>query len=322
MEISSFTEKGIRGHERVLTNRPLLIIFGAGNKGRMLLRTLEKSGDNSGIHCFIDSDPAKRGNKIGNLPVLDPDYLTTLPPHSFRVLVAVGPGYAQVRERLIDYGLTELVDFEDVCVTPLPLADLDKDFQKVCDRIGGRTLFSSDRLQVLHQFAGAAACLPGDAAEVGVYRGGTAYLLASVCSARGKCLHLFDTFRGAPAVAERIDFHREGDFADTSLPEVKKFLDGFTEVLFHPGVFPESAGGDAASGSYCFVHVDADMYRSVHDSCAFFYPRLAHGATMLFDDYGFATCPGVRKAVDEFFADKRQKPIYLPTGQALVINLP
>ena len=28
----------------------------------------------------------------------------------------------------------------------------------------------------------------------------------------------------------------------------------------------------------------------------------------------------MRKAVDEFFADKLYKPVYLPTGQALVIN--
>lgn len=302
-------------------NRPLKIIFGAGNKGRMLLRSLEMNGDNGGIHCFIDNDPSKRGKKIGNLPILDPDYLTTLPPHSFRVLVAVGPDYAGVRERLLEYGLTEHLDFVDTCITPIELSDFDKDFQRVRDRIGTRSLLSDDRLQVLHQFATASARLPGDAAEVGVYRGGTAYLLASVFSARGKRLHLFDTFSGAPAIAERIDIHREGDFADTSLAEVKRYLEGFHEILFHEGVFPESAAADAVSSTYCFVHVDADLYRSVRDTCAFFYPRLAAGACILFDDYGFTTCPGVRKAVDEFFADKQHKPIYLPTGQALVINL-
>ncbi len=320
MGLSGFSEKGSHGHKRVSMNRPLQIIFGAGNKGRMLLRSLEKNCENGGIHCFIDNDPGKRGSKIGNLPVLDPDYLTTLPPHSFTVLVAVGPGYAEVRERLIDYGLTENVDFVDTCITPIELADFDKNYRRVRELIGGRTLLSDDRLQVLHQFASAAAQQPGDAAEVGVYRGGTAYLLASIFSPQEKRLHLFDTFSGAPAVAEGIDFHREGDFADTSLVEVKRFLDGFPEIFFHPGIFPESAGGDTVSGLYCFVHIDADMYRSVHDSCVFFYPRLVPGATMIFDDYGFATCPGVRKAVDEFFADKLQRPIYLPTGQALVIN--
>lgn len=41
---------------------------------------------------------------------------------------------------------------------------------------------------------------------------------------------------------------------------------------------------------------------------------------MVFDDYGFPTCPGARKAVDEFFADKRETPIVLPTGQAVAIR--
>jgi O-methyltransferase len=43
---------------------------------------------------------------------------------------------------------------------------------------------------------------------------------------------------------------------------------------------------------------------------------------MVFDDYGEPTCPGARKAVDEFFADKPETPIYIPTGQCLVHRLP
>jgi len=43
-------------------------------------------------------------------------------------------------------------------------------------------------------------------------------------------------------------------------------------------------------------------------------------AVMLFDDYGFPTCPGARKAVDEFFSDKPEVPFYLPTGQCLVVR--
>ena len=41
---------------------------------------------------------------------------------------------------------------------------------------------------------------------------------------------------------------------------------------------------------------------------------------MIFDDYGFPACRGEKDAVDEFFADKPEKPITLPTGQALVIK--
>ena len=43
------------------------------------------------------------------------------------------------------------------------------------------------------------------------------------------------------------------------------------------------------------------------------------GGLMRFDDYGFATCPGARRAIDEFFADKAEPIIDLPTGQAFVV---
>ena len=41
---------------------------------------------------------------------------------------------------------------------------------------------------------------------------------------------------------------------------------------------------------------------------------------MVFDDYGWASCPGVKKAVDDFFSNKSEVPCYLPTGQAIVIK--
>ncbi len=300
--------------------QPLQIIFGAGNKGRMLLRILEQGGEVPNIHCFIDSDPAKWGSKIGCCLVYPPDYLVTLPRHSFKVLVAVGAGFSEVRDRLKGFGLVENVDFVYACITPASLSALDDEYRRVRDRVREHTLLSDERLQVLYQFASATAHLPGDAAEVGVYRGGTAYLLASLFSKQHRGLHLFDTFGGIPAIADSVDIHREGDFSDTSLSVVTEFLHEFDNISFHPGVFPHSVTPETDVARYCFVHVDADMYRSVLDSCAFFYPRLAQGGMILFDDYGFASCPGVRKAADDFFADKRHKPIYLPTGQALVIN--
>jgi len=69
-----------------------------------------------------------------------------------------------------------------------------------------------------------------------------------------------------------------------------------------------------------FAHVDVDIYRSVLDCCEFIYPRLVQGGFMLFDDYGFASCPGARRAVDEFFLDAPETPIVLGTGQAFVIK--
>jgi O-methyltransferase len=301
-------------------NQSFKIIFGAGNKGRMLLRMLEKGEPDRAVYCFLDSDPGKWGSKIGDCPVHAPDYLLTLPRHSFKVLVAVGPGYSQVRARLASYGLIENVDFVDAAITPALPSALDEEYRRVRGRVRDYTLLSDERLQVLFQIARATGHLPGDAAEVGVYRGGTAFLLASLFSKQKRDLHLFDTFCGIPPLADSIDLHREGDFSDTCFSDVKEFLGEFDNIRFHLGVFPDSLTPDATSARYCFVHVDADIYRSVLDSCAFFYPRLANGGMILFDDYGFASCPGVRKAVDEFFTNKRHKPIYLPTGQSLIIN--
>jgi O-methyltransferase len=42
---------------------------------------------------------------------------------------------------------------------------------------------------------------------------------------------------------------------------------------------------------------------------------------MVFDDYGTPTCPGARLAVDEFFADKNENPLIIPTGQAVVFAM-
>lgn len=41
---------------------------------------------------------------------------------------------------------------------------------------------------------------------------------------------------------------------------------------------------------------------------------------MVFDDYGFLSCPGAKLAVDQFFSDKPEYPCHLPTGQCFVIK--
>jgi len=42
---------------------------------------------------------------------------------------------------------------------------------------------------------------------------------------------------------------------------------------------------------------------------------------MVFDDYGFESCPGAKAAVDEFFSGKIERPWYLPSGQCAVVKL-
>jgi len=162
----------------------------------------------------------------------------------------------------------------------------------------------------------------GDVVECGVYQGGTASMLARLIAdkAKNKHLHLFDTFTGIPVCDPDVDCHHVGDFGDTNLDQVKTGVGHADIVRYHVGIMPQTFTG-LENVVVSFVHVDVDMYQSYVDCLAFFWPRLSPGGIMVFDDYGHQNCPGARKAVDEFFADKPEKAISLFDGQAFAIKL-
>ena len=89
--------------------------------------------------------------------------------------------------------------------------------------------------------------------------------------------------------------------------------------IIRKGFIPDTFAG-LNSEKIAFVHIDLDVYKSILDSLQFIWPRLSLGGIIVFDDYGFATCPGARVAVDEFFYTKKCHPLCLSTGQALVFK--
>ncbi|MBI4577131.1 MAG: class I SAM-dependent methyltransferase [Planctomycetes bacterium] len=199
------------------------------------------------------------------------------------------------------------------------------EFQSLYAEIRGHTVVSEDRAYALRQRARHCAHLPGDFAECGVYKGGTAWLIAHTLrdsGVDGKRLFLFDTFRGMPEDADRArDYHAAGDLGDVDLAEVQRYLSIFGGVEFRPGPIPETFGG-LDSSRFAFVHVDVDIYPASRDCCRWFYDRLVAGGVLVFDDYGFAAYRRAqRQAVDEFFADKRESPMVMRTGQCLVVKL-
>lgn len=186
--------------------------------------------------------------------------------------------------------------------------------------VGVVSLVDSVRCYMLWQFLQGCMNLPGSVAELGVYKGGTALLFTRILAgAMPKPLHLFDTFTGMPTTDPIHDLHKTGDFDDASEAAVRTLLAGYPLAQFHVGFFPDTASG-LESESFCFVHVDADIRRSVLDACAFFMPRLVPGGVMVFDDYGFESCPGAKQAVEEYFAGAADRPWYLPSGQCVVVK--
>jgi O-methyltransferase len=197
----------------------------------------------------------------------------------------------------------------------------DPAFRRHYDVARNYTLVRADRCWIIYSVARQAMSREGEIWECGVYRGGTAILLKGLrdeLNPRAK-MRLFDTFEGMPETNPGKDIHRRGDFQDTSLAAVKATV-GTVGTSFHQGLIPGTfANLEAASIS--FAHVDLDVYEGMIESCRFIYPRLVQGGAMVFDDYGFPSCPGARAAIDEFFSDKKEVPLILHTGQALVFKI-
>jgi hypothetical protein len=157
--------------------------------------------------------------------------------------------------------------------------------------------------------------VPGDYAEVGVYQGGSARLICATKGARR--LKLFDTFTGLPKTCEKdLGIHREHAFA-CSQESVEGYLQGFDNVTYHKGLFPDSTKG-LAEAQYAFVHLDVDLYESTKACLEYFYPRMAPGGVILSHDYSILI--GVERAFTEFMADKVESVIEQPTTQCMVVK--
>jgi len=198
-------------------------------------------------------------------------------------------------------------------------------FQKIYSKAKPRTKVTEDRCYIIFRFCEHCLHIAGDFAECGVYKGGSAYLIADTLvsnSVQDKQVHLFDTFVGMPAIANQDPSGvKEGWFGDNSLGAVKNYLQAFPFVVFHQGVIPETFGS-LGDRKFSFVHIDVDLYQTTMDCCNFFYNRMPSGGIMIFDDYGFlAFSDSEKRAVDQFFKDKPETPIALPTGQCIVMKL-
>ena len=127
--------------------------------------------------------------------------------------------------------------------------------------------------------------LEGDIAELGVYRGNTAIVLATAARRLGRTLYLLDTFEGFP---ERdltgIDADKPMGFGDTSLESVRARV-GDDHVRFIKGYFPDTAADLAVDARYCLVHIDCDLYAPAKSALSYFYPRLVPGGFLVVHDY-------------------------------------
>jgi O-methyltransferase len=198
----------------------------------------------------------------------------------------------------------------------------DREFNAYLEWFGEREGLNDDRRWMLGQVMRLVAAVPGDTAECGAYRGAGSFLICRINAAQsgGERRHfVFDSFEGlsAPTALDGAHWSR-GDLA-CAAAEVRRALAEFPAVSLHPGWIPERFA-DVADRRFAFVHIDVDLYEPTRDSLAFFYPRMSEGGVVLCDDYGFTSCPGATRAVDEFLADRPEKMIALSCGGGFLIK--
>ena len=173
------------------------------------------------------------------------------------------------------------------------------------------------RLKTIQDALVNTAHLPGVTAEVGVFKGGTSLFILQNSN---KHHYVLDTFNGMPQT-QSIDWHKQGDFSDTSLVHVDQLLsdNNFTNYSIYKGIFPKQNAEYLSHKIFSVVHIDVDIYESTKECIEFFYPRMTPGGVIVLDDYTTPSCPGVKPAIDEYMADKPEKPeLSAMHGQAII----
>ena len=179
------------------------------------------------------------------------------------------------------------------------------------------------------------AGVKGNFVEVGVHRGGSAGVLASlIIGEPDRHLHLFDRWGDFPEPTERDGFRQE-QYSKKNIPEklaavrddppldrARHLLEeviGFpTERLhYYPGWISETLP-TYDGGPIAFASLDCDFYESMRDAIEFVDRFAAPNATIVADDYG--SWPGAKTAMDEWIAKTPRKVTIHPlkTGPAVL----
>jgi hypothetical protein len=152
--------------------------------------------------------------------------------------------------------------------------------------------------------------VPGDFAELGVWRGNSAAVLASAVKDTDRSLYLFDTFSGFDdRDLVGIDVSHGHEFENTSVEFAKRTIQDLNNVKFCVGFFPDSVTAEVEQCRFAFVHVDCDLYEPMKAALEFFYPRISSGGMMFLHDYSSGQWQGATAAIDEFCKTLSIRPV-------------
>ena len=201
----------------------------------------------------------------------------------------------------------------------------DELFMTIHAEISQFTLLDIYRCYEIWDLCRQTAHVPGEAIEIGVWRGGSAALIGAAFIAAGqfKTVHACDTFHGVVKTGAMDRTFRGGEHGDTSPEIVAEALRkaGAPNVEIHAGIFPDDFLGLFEKSVFSYAHIDVDAHDSARDSFEFLWPRLSTGGIVVFDDYGFIGCEGVTRFVDSLRGRSSSRLVlHNLNGHAVVIK--
>jgi O-methyltransferase len=210
-----------------------------------------------------------------------------------------------------------------------PVLDRDLEgFYAIADKVisDGRTMMRYERLFTIWQALANTRDLDGAMAEIGVWRGGTSYLISAGrrrFAGKDAPMVLVDTFKGHPGDTidpEADPGQRAGGFAGTSVERVKAYLADFPLCEIHEGDATEVIE-HLGEKVYFLVHIDTDIYQSTLKCLEYFHPRLESGGVIVVDDFGAKRCSGVSRAVHEYLPALTDCELWqMRTEQCLIVR--
>ena len=175
--------------------------------------------------------------------------------------------------------------------------------------------------------------VPGDIAELGVFRGmglfTWANLLETFCIGdRTKIVYGFDNWKGftellpedgstVQSVQKTVGgFSPEKYFEELnnaiSIFDHDRFIPWKNRIKLIPGNIEDTIVAFVTENPgvrFSLVHFDCDLYKPTKAALEVLWPILSRGGVMIFDEYSIPEWPGETKAVDDFFIDKAEVKI-------------
>jgi hypothetical protein len=273
-----------------------IVLFGAASSGERALMRLLSYGFEKNSFIFCDSNSSKHGKKLHGIEVLGLTEVLKLDPEITFIITSVM--HYEIIPDLRDQGIKNILFSQDLIFDRTVMPRFTEDFVQMIGTQSDITNVSMLEAWNLAQWATKTNQIEGCMAEVGVYKGGTAAIMAGYSE---RHLHLFDTFEGLPASKiETNDLVVPGWLDDVNVNSIKELVNRSNNAIFHIGIFPETTL-NLQCKKFALVHLDTDIYQSTFDGLQYFFPKMSKGGAIIVHDFNNDGCPGVKRAVNEFF---------------------